>query len=217
MAEPSAATVESVNRIIFLAKAEADGIRLDDQHAYTRAGRSVPGVTSVIAAQLLADAGSYYTEESRNRGTFIHEATTLVDRDVLDMFSVPDDWAGYVESYRLWRVRRGASPLLREAFLHHPTFDYCGMVDFFGWLAGDAWPWTIDIKTGAPEKWHRVQTAAYEAAIFTNNQRDILRRRGALYLHPEGKEAELVPHTSPRDFGFFQAALTCYRFKEAVE
>jgi hypothetical protein len=196
---------------------ETAGVELDAQHAYRRGGIVRPGVTSVLTSQGFIE-GDFYTEESRQRGTFIHEATVFVDRNTLDEESVPEKWAAYLESYRLWLTRRRPHALLREARLHHPVFDYCGTVDFFGFLADDAWPWTIDFKTGPPQRWHRVQTAAYEAAIFVDaDARAMLRRRGSLYLHGDGREATLVQHAGSRDFGFFQAALTCYRFKEAVE
>lgn len=199
------------------ARVEGCDLDLDGQHVYRRGGLVKPSVTSVISAHLNVDA-DFFTEESRRRGAFIHEATVFVDRNTLDNDSVPEKWAGYLESYRLWRVRRRSVALLRETWLHHPIFDYCGTVDFFGFVEDDPWPWTIDIKTGVPLRWHKVQTAAYEAAIFVDaDARTILRRHGSLYLHGDGREATLEQHKSTRDFDFFQAALTCYRFKEAVE
>lgn len=217
MAEPAPATVNAVTELVERVEVEAHSLNLDAQHAYWRGGVQKPSVTRVLAAQGFIDT-TFLTETSGDRGTFVHEATIYIDRDTLDLNSVPAAWIGYLDSYRLWCERCRPQALLREARLHHPILDYCGTVDFFGWLEGDVWPWTIDLKSGAPEKWHKVQTAAYEEAIFAaSDARTLLRRRGALYLHEDGREATLVQHKSTRDFGFFQAALACYRFKEAVE
>lgn len=182
------------------------------EHRYRRRadGRPMLGTTDVLKSQGFFDP-EQYTVEGRERGTFVHDASVLVDADDLDDASVPASYAGYIESYRRFLDSHRPTWFLTETLIADDLLDYCGTLDRFGVLRSSLW--VIDLKTGAKAKWHGLQVAAYERALRpAGSPRSA--KRGTLYLHDDGKEATLEPCTDRLDYDFFLAALTCSRYRE---
>lgn len=168
------------------------------------------GVTDTLKTQGFIDV-EHYTLEGRERGSFVHDATVLDDADNLDDASVPVDWLGYIESYRRWREKNRPQWYLTETLVADHVLNYCGTLDRFGLIWGALW--TIDFKTGAKERWHGLQLAAYEHAVRPPNATRSS-KRGTLYLFDDGREAKLEPFTNRIDYDYFFAALACSNYRE---
>lgn len=85
------------------------------------------------------------------RGSAIHLATEYYDMGTLDESDLDPQLVGYLEAWKKYRADTGYNPKYIEKPLLHSIFGYCGKLDRDG----------LDIKSGAPAKWHILQAAAY--------------------------------------------------------
>lgn len=160
----------------------------ESTHTYRYQGVVVVSVTKVLdgwsnmdrlPADVLYAAG--------RRGSLVHEATELDDEGDLN-----EAWAdevgvmGYVTAWRRFRREHEFEPTLIEAPVFHAVNRYAGRLDRFGVML---WPYKrtrrreetlIDIKSGAGNPTHPLQTAAYGAAMGHRG------RRLCVYLNEDG-------------------------------
>lgn len=139
-------------------------------------------------------------EYARQRGTYVHEATVLMDEDDLDWDSVPVGWGGYLEGYRRFRMESDLVVEHRESPLCHPTYRFAGTCDIAGKLNGE--PVVIDIKTGGPMAFWPLQLSGYGLLLGGTG-----RKRFSLRLREDGTY-RLDPHDDPKDGNLFLAALS---------
>ncbi len=130
-----------------------------EKHEYRHGGHIYPSVT-----QILSDLGftgsAYYTPESAQRGTDVHLATAYDDQGRLDWGTVDPIIRPYVEAWRAWReASLMGEPRHIEHRLVSTAMQYAGTIDRAWTVPGKTT--VVDIKTGAPERWHRLQLAAY--------------------------------------------------------
>lgn len=181
-----------------------------DSHTFREpgTGKVVPSVTTILQDVGLIDT-SWFTPESRQRGSYVHRATELYDAGSLDESTVDPIVRPYLDGWIAFCVevirQVGALVILaREEQVWHPAYGYAGIVD------ADIKGWgLVDIKTGDPAPWHPMQTAAYWRALrpFDPNK-----RRGCVYLRDDGS-FKYVRHTSGNDFNEFAACVTVYNLK----
>jgi hypothetical protein len=170
------------------------------EHVYiTPEGEELPHITGMLQATGWID-DRWYTEESSRRGTAVHQLTADFDLGALDVASCVSPFRGYL----LGHVK--AMSLLRptivtvEEPLVHPGFRFGGRPDR---------AWTLygleaigEIKTGDPERSHRVQTAL-QAILRAGAGESLLppelTARYALYLKDRGK-FYVEEHKDRRDF-----------------
>ena len=183
-------------------------IILTDDHRYIDddTGQEYPSVTKVIQSAGLMGwmpQGEYYLE----RGSFVHEATALDDQGLLDESTVDPVVAPYLEAWRRYRAESGFVPELIERSFLHPTYRYCGTIDRDG----------LDIKTGAPCKWHILQAAAYYALMRGNSIPRVssITRWVSVYLKPDGTyNTHIYPLADlVREFVTFTSALNIHNWK----
>lgn len=115
-------------------------------------------VTEALSLGGLVDA-TWFTDEARTRGIYVHEGARLADLGILDRESLDPVLIPYMDAYR--RFVEQARP--RWGLIEYPiedrTLGYVGRLD----RANDT---TIcDIKTGAPQWWVAVQCAAYRRCL----------------------------------------------------
>lgn len=180
-------------------------LALDALHRYWLHGRELTGVTAALKAAGLIDS-EWFTEAAQLRGTYVHEACTLVDDEQLG--SVDPIIAGYVAAYETFL--RDAKP--EWGFVEHrvcdATLGYAGTLDRLGFLNGK---WAlVDLKSGAEVAWHRLQTAAY--ARLMPHASGLKPDRYGLYLRGDGTY-RLLPHTDRADESTFLAALRIAQFR----
>lgn len=197
-------------------------------HIYRRrdTGRIVPGVTSVLKATGHID-DTWFTEESQQRGTWVHEATVSSDKD--EALREPtesaqwlgncDEWWSYLESYERFVEVARPIVLASELMLYDPELDVAGTCDRL-WILKDRL-WLPDFKAGAKEKWHPLQTAAYRRMLLKLSEGlkwvPTMIRRGTLLLKENGAPAQLTPHDVPEHRGAEQewvGAVKEYRERE---
>jgi hypothetical protein len=72
-----------------------------DTHTYTLDGQTVPSVTQVLQAMGFVDS-TWFTEESRTRGKYVHRIIELHINQELDESTVDDSLAGYFGAFKLF-------------------------------------------------------------------------------------------------------------------
>ena len=176
---------------------------------YDDAGREVPSVTKILRFVTRA----YMDTDAADRGTFIHEATALDDQDDLYWEGVPEELLGYLHAWRafLEQEQFTVSVPQIERRTDHPRWRYAGRIDRLGILGDD--PALIDIKTGQPEDWHALQSAAYADALEAEGE--FVPVRGCVYLAVDGT-FKLVRHDGDRsaDFRTFLHCLGLHNWEE---
>ena len=176
-------------------------------HTYTYNGKLVPSVTQIISAAGLSDYSDIpasILKVAADVGTDIHTACAEFDRGG----SMPKNelLAEYVQGWAKFVRDFSAKWQYVEQFRYNARYGYAGTPDRLGYV-NDRWT-VIDIKTGAPAKWHRVQTAGY--AMFSTSN---IPYRMAVYLKPGGYK--IVEHKDKLDEQVFLSALTIFKFKGA--
>ncbi|NPV03857.1 MAG: hypothetical protein HPY67_03900 [Syntrophaceae bacterium] len=163
-----------------------------ERHAYLLDGRVVPSVTQILAAEGIID-GQWYTEEGRRRGDHVHLALRYHDEGRLDEESVTDEVRPYLEAWQRFISETGFICLQIEQPFADRNLGFAGTPDRVGWMDGDKTLSIIDIKTGAPEPWHALQTAAYAVGL---GKRTVM--RWSVYLKPNGAY-RLIRHQAIED------------------
>ncbi len=183
-----------------------------EKHEYRHGGALVPSVTQIIDSHKLIDS-TWFTDDSRDLGTYVHQATELDDRpDVdLDEATIHERIRPYLEAWRQFRqdARIPARCIYAiEEKAYSEIYRFAGTIDRVVMLGCQET--VIDIKTGQPAKWHRLQTAAY------NILRPAATRRACVYLAGDGRYHVRVHADTERDTAAFVAAVKSYHAAEAL-
>ena len=121
------------------------------------------------------------------KGRFVHEATTLLDHGRLDRARLDPALVGYVRAYELFRQEFGFVPDLewRERPCFNPIYRYAGTADAIGMT--NVGPAIVELKTGAPEKWHHLQCGGGYAPMIAAHRPEYAKAdRLLVYLSEEG-------------------------------
>jgi len=151
-----------------------------ERHAYILDGRVIPSVTQILTAEGIIN-GQWYTEDGRRRGGHVHLALRYLDEGRLDEDSVTDEVRPYLEAWQRFISETGFICLQIEQPYADRNLGFAGTPDRVGWMDGDKTLSIIDIKTGSPEPWHALQTAAYAVGIGKR-----MAKRWSVYLRNDG-------------------------------
>lgn len=194
-------------------------IHLDETTHVYRVGPDrvvVPSVTTILADVGLIDT-TWFNDQALIRGTFVHEATALDDRDDLDDDSVDAQLACYIEAWRAFRSETGCEILSIEQRVASPAFTYAGTLDRR--IRFNGYEWVLDIKTGGSLRWHALQVAAYASLVIPIAAAEPgarftapMVKRATVHLRDNGRYS-FTPHAAPRDFDIFGAAVALYHWK----
>jgi hypothetical protein len=160
-------------------------------------GERLPSITQMLTISGHSD-DTWYTQESADRGTAIHQAATRFDLGALELADVPEGHRGSVSAYIA--ASRALRPVweLIEVAMVDPTWTWCGRPDRIGRVLGSRA--CLEIKSGAPEPSHSLQLALQ--AILVAGQGGLpaeLYARYGLYLKASGR-FKLERFTSLRDY-----------------
>lgn len=173
-----------------------------ETHEYLLNGAKLPSVTTV-----LSDLGfinkDWFAEETATRGTYVHLATELDDKDELDEDSLDDTLLPYLTAWRSFKHDTGIIVNDIEKQVCSKIYRFAGTLDRIGILNGQES--IIDIKSGAVSSWAGLQTAGYEIA---ENKR---LKRYAVQLMSTGKY-KLHPFTDRMDKQIFLSAVSCWHW-----
>ena len=176
-----------------------------ERHEYRDAkGVLVPSVTSILKAAGLVD-DRYYTDFGRERGSAVHEATALYDRDDLDEDSIDPRIAGYLAAWRSFRVTSGFVPDSIEQIVYHQTHRYAGTFDRTGRIGERKL--IVDIKTGPMLPVTGLQLAAYQQCVVG------LPDRIGVEIRADGT-FRVTEFKDRLDWQVFQSALAVAKWKE---
>jgi len=188
-------------------------------HRYTLNGVELPSVTKILddVLQEYASIDAETMRVARERGTAVHKACELHDKDSLDYDSLDPVVLPYMEAYIKFLNDTGFDPQIIEQPVHS-RFRYAGTLDRIGSAKHSKNRWQIDIKT--PKSISTSvgpQTAAYDQAArecgWIEKKEKV--ERYALQLRDNGTY-RMVPCQSPIDFNVFLSALTIYNFKRGM-
>lgn len=177
-------------------------------HRYYLDDRELPGVTSILKDAGLID-DTWFTDEARLRGTYVHAATHYLDDGDLAEESVDPRLAGYLEAYRRFLAVTRPTWELREHRVCDPIFGYAGTLDRVGVLGSTGAKVILDIKTGGLPPSVGLQLAAYRRCL-TN---PYVYKRVALQLKADGSFS-LHDCTDRRDEQRFLNALDLWNWKQ---
>lgn len=159
-------------------------LRLDEiAHRAFLGDRELIRVTTALEEAGLIET-TWFTEESRVRGQYLHEAITLHhERDLADE-SVDPALQPYWEGYLAFLAESEFQPISVEQPVFDEAAGYAGRYDLFGRFQKlpDSALDLIDVKTGRAAAWVKLQTRAYGRRLDAPRL-----RRWALELPGDGR------------------------------
>jgi len=160
-------------------------------------GTVIPGVTSILRDAGLIDA-RWFDDYSRDRGTLVHQACAMYDRDDLDMDALDPVLAPYVLGWARFRRESGFVPVLIESVVFNEQHFYAGTLDRTGDM--NSFNWLL-------EPWTGPQTAAYSGCL------NVPHKRGGVELRNDGTY-KLTEYKDRNDIKVFLAALAVVNWKK---
>lgn len=149
-------------------------------------GLVLPHITGILKDAGLVD-DRWFTDESRERGSIVHRLTTDYDLGALEPRSVVSTYRNYLLAYVDAKQMIGSPDWSHiEVPMAHSRKKFAGRPDRVGVLFGGIS--VVEIKSGAPEKCHPIQTAmqAILASQHVHIPPEAILRFG-LYLKPNGR------------------------------
>lgn len=168
------------------------------EHRYTTLdGATLPSITQMLHITGHID-DRFYTEESSARGVAVHDLTAHYDLGALDPSTLVSSYKGYVLAHV------AAMHALRPEFLSveepdaHPYFRFAGRPDRVAKIFSVKS--IVEIKTGAPEPWHALQTALQAILVaWRGSLPPHLHQRLAVYEKASGR-FNVQHHRDRKDF-----------------
>jgi len=176
-----------------------------ETHEYFLGDRKLENITSIIDGFLSKE---FFTEESRIRGTAVHEAIKSIYQ--IDDYNLDIQYQGYIDAFLKFLKDTDFKMILSETPLYHPFFRYAGTPDLFGMMNGKET--VVEIKTGANSPVYQLQTAAQQELI-NSSQRVKCNQRRVLQLNKDSTYRIHI-HTGVNDIHVFKACLTTLRWKK---
>lgn len=166
-------------------------------HAYRIGDVRVPSITQLLKMSGHVD-DRYYTEESRQRGTAVHELTKDFDLGALTLPSLDSLHRGYVLGYiAACEALKPEWDQIEEPDVH-PTFRFGGRPDRLGTVMRRRS--VGEVKSGAKAQSHAIQTALQAILISWRwGVSPELWQRLCIYVRRTGRFSVEV-HDNPRDF-----------------
>ena len=166
-------------------------------HVYRIGDVRVPSITQLLKLSGHVD-DRYYTEESRQRGTAVHELTKDFDLGALTLPSLDSLHRGYVLGYiAACEALKPAWDQIEEPDVH-PTFRFGGRPDRIGTVMGRQT--VCEVKSGVKAKHHAIQVAMQTILIsWRVGLAPEHWQRLCLYVRRTGRFSVEV-HDNPRDF-----------------
>lgn len=161
---------------------------------YDRDKTRIPSVTQVLKSQGIVTGMRFCKPADRERGHRVHELTALMDQGVAKMEDVHDKnlW-GYLWAWHQFKEEMGWQGILQEQIVYSPEHNYAGIFDRIGVMHGELY--IIDIKTGAHQRWHGLQLAAYAIAAGVPQY-----KRAIIKLSKDGNYSVIEKHRSIAPF-----------------
>lgn len=167
---------------------------------------SVSQVCEVIAGKC-----DFYAPGSAQRGTDVHQIFALAvghHAGLCETPDVPTEYDGYYQAILRWIGHVNPQPSSIERRMRHKLYPYAGTPDFIGTIAEHFG--VLDLKTGDPAKWHRIQICAYQKML------DKAAKQWILYISNDGTFKQVLVKPSPREWAVFMNGLSILQWREAA-
>lgn len=185
------------------------------KHEYRLGSRLLPGFSQIrIACGINHRYGSELESQmAMDRGKAVHRCTELYDQGKIVWSTVKDEIYGYLMAWIKFREETGYIPNMkfRETPMYHPLYLYatipdCGDGKFSATKGGGTA--LVEIKTGAKEDWHTLQTAAQELILPKRKNK----KRIVVYLEDDGTYKADV-HADPMDSRVFLSLIVEFNWR----
>ena len=150
-----------------------------------------PRVTAVLAEMGFIAGVEFMPEEAKIRGRILHKIFQYDLEGVLNESTIDSRLMGYYDGFKKFKVETDFVPLELEVPVEHPLLLYRGTPDCIGKINGDLA--VIDWKSGAKQKWHPLQLAAYRAC----KNKGPMKRFGVIF--PGNGKYKLEPYDNHRE------------------
>ena len=154
------------------------------EHIYKVEGIEVPSVTTILQEMGFMKALSFYTPAGASRGTYIHSLVEQYNLGTMDWGEV-GEYLPEIEAYIQAKEELKMEVLLTEQRMFNRSMWIAGTVDNVSLIRNEEVPYLIDLKTGAPAKWHVLQLILYGAMIKWETETPL--KMAILYLQKDGK------------------------------
>ena len=161
--------------------------------------------------EVVAGGCDYYAPGAAERGQDLHDIFALAVGNYAGMCmapDVPEHYAGYYTAMVEFIAWAKPVPVSIERIMKHKTYPYAGRADFIGSIADEFG--VLDLKTGNPEKWHRVQIHGYQKML------DKAAKMWILYVGADGKFQFKLVKPSARDWAVFTNGLSLLQWREGA-
>ena len=189
--------------------------RTAKRHYGDEAGRyfSVSQVLDVVHGK-----ENWGSQEAMDRGTNLHRIFALAvaaHAGLCDEPVVPSEYEGYRKSMGLWISTANPDPIDIEqrAVSTLRGLPFAGTRDLYARVhdRSKLYRTLIDLKTGQPESWHKIQVQAYGKLCPG------VERHAILYIHEDGSMPTWkIVKPDPRDWAAFQAAVSLLQYREGL-
>lgn len=181
---------------------------------------SYPRVTEIIRETLLPP--DYYKYSDTTLGTYVHLSIQYRDENTLDYNSLDKKLVGYIQAYENWLDDYKPQIISSEKTFVHSILEYQGtpdkLVSIVNGLSETQF-YVVDIKTGQPSRWHKIQLAAYRRLVMNDEEMD---KRGFwgianLYLSPKTYKFVIYDISDLINADkLFLSALEVYKFRKEM-
>lgn len=182
-----------------------------DDHVYRdETGRAYDSVTTIIGEYWPIDK-RWFKDKNANFGTEVHEATALIDWGQLEIehFSGTEVYM-HCHAWKTFLQRLDCELLVIEQPAIHRSLGFGFTADRVVRLPGGNIA-ILDIKTGAPAKWHELQLGAYSLGVREKFGHDAV--QGFTVHLQAGKVARPVEHDIRRGANAFWNLMMWRRYR----
>ena len=179
-------------------------------HEYRVGGIITPSVSQILKANGLMETFRH-SETALNNGTAIHRASELHDKGKLDQSNLDPRLQKCIDMWEQFKKEIGVGIILanEEQVSMGPL--YAGTIDRVVSLRNGHRA-IIDFKSGTPQPWAALQTAAYALAYDINKHREY--ERFCAKVHWDNERIVYKPYTDSTDFNSFMAMASVYHWKK---
>jgi hypothetical protein len=163
-------------------------------HTYMLGDRRIPSLTGVLTRMGFIES-RWFSEQSRNKGTLIHEAIAMLAEGDLDWESVDKKILGKVRAADRFFCETKSKALVIERPMFHGGLWVATTPDLV--LETPRGLAVVDNKSGAELPWHPIQTAI-QKMVAEDFLRMVIPYRMSLYLKENGTY-DFKEHADRRD------------------
>lgn len=179
-------------------------------HEYRVGGILTPSVSQILQANGLMD-NFRHSETALNNGTAIHRALELHDLGKLDYANLD---TRLQKCIKLWEQFKKEIEVCQIYVVEKQVCFgvlYAGTIDrVIGLENGKIM--VLDFKSGSPQPWAALQTAAYAMAYDPQNHKEY--ERCCAKVHWDNDRIYYKPYKDQTDFNTFMAMASVYHYKK---